>query len=321
MIRGAAFKPYVYRALIGWIVRYTVALWPGSLKDAAISVATHDRRLEGLLRATRFDPDYFPESVTAVAVMFVSLLLFARAVRELFKTLYEASPLASEVVALVALIGLQTMFNYQNYIYDFPTIALFSLGLQLLAQERFSAFFAVYLVGLFSKETVVLLAVVFVLNQWRVMAVKRFAGLSLALCAGFGASRLFLNFLYSRNLGEYLLPQFVEHNLTLLHSYPPSSLVTAGLFAVVVFGHWGEKPIFARNALWIVAPLLASCLCFGFLDELRDYYEVYPVVVLLGAMSVGRWMAIPITTRCPAIERRPMPEWLGPLMPARGAAS
>ena len=97
--------------------------------------------------------------------MYLSLLLFAKAIRSLFATLYEASRSATEIVGLVALIGLQTMFNYQNYIYDFPTVAIFAIGLQLLAQRRLLSFFAVYSIGLFSKETVVLLAAVFALDQ------------------------------------------------------------------------------------------------------------------------------------------------------------
>lgn len=321
MIYGTAFKPYVYRALICWLVRYTVAIWPPALKQSATWAATHHRWLSALLSSAHFDPSSFPEALTVVVYMYISLLLFAGAVRNLVNTLYDASPLVAEVVAVVALVGLQTMFNYQNYIYDFPTIALFAVGLQLLAQQRFYLFFVVYSIGLFSKETVVLLGLAFALDQWRVMEIKKFAGTLAALGAVFVASRLVLNALYSRNLGDYLLDQLTNHNVALLHSYPPSSLATAGLFAIVVFGHWYEKPLFARKALWLVVPLLSSCLFFGFLDELRDYYEVYPIVLVLGAMTVGRLMGVSITTRSRAVSMRSISEWLGTLHSPQGASS
>jgi len=38
------------------------------------------------------------------------------------------------------------------------------------------------------------------------------------------------------------------------------------------------------------------CLLFGWLDEMRDYYEVYPVVILLMAHTIGdilQWKAVP----------------------------
>jgi len=270
---------------------------------------TQHEWLAALLRACHFDPRYFPEVLTVVVLMYLSLLLFARAIRSLFATLYDASRFAAEVVALVALIGLQSMFNYQNYIYDLPTIAIFAVGLTLLAQRRLLAFFIVYSIGLFSKETVVLLAAVFALDQWRVMRFSKFAGSLILLGTSFVMSRLVLHSLYSRNLGDYLLPQLLNHNVALLHSYAPAGLATSGLLAIVVFGHWSYKPSLVRHALWIALPLVASCVFYGFLDELRDYYEIYPIVVMLGSLTVGRMMGVPITKR-PEGERRPFVEWI-----------
>ena len=175
MIYGTAFKPYVYRALIGWLTRGGVAMWPASLRKRAIGMVWHDGDWLALLARCGFTPKYVPECITAALLLFASLLLFARSIRRLFGTLYEASALSAEVVALVAIVGLPTMFNYANYLYDFPTIALFTLGLQLLSQERLAAFAVVYAIGLFSKETMVLLAMVFALYAFRRVPLRRYA--------------------------------------------------------------------------------------------------------------------------------------------------
>jgi hypothetical protein len=231
--------------------------------------------------------------------------------------LYDSTELANEVVALAALVALQTMFNYQNYIYDIPTLAIFTFGLQLLAQERILFFVAVYSVGLFCKETVVLLALVFFLHNWRRMQARKFVFTMLFLVTVFVGSRVLLNAVYSNNLGDYLLPQLFKHNVALLHSYPPASVVATGGILALTFGYWPEKPVLARNALCVLWPLLASCAVFGFLDELRDYYEAYPAVVLLVAFSVARLTGIKIASRQNTRDMTPMLQWLGGLAGAR----
>ena len=60
----------------------------------------------------------------------------------------------------------------------------------------------------------------------------------------------------------------------------------------------------------MLVPLLAACVVFGFLDELRDYYEVYPVIVMLMMPTVARWMGVTITTRQESAPREPWRQWL-----------
>jgi hypothetical protein len=44
----------------------------------------------------------------------------------------------------------------------------------------------------------------------------------------------------------------------------------------------------------MLAPLLGLTLFLGFIDEWRDYFEVYPVLVLLAAHTVGRLFGSPM---------------------------
>ena len=60
----------------------------------------------------------------------------------------------------------------------------------------------------------------------------------------------------------------------------------AGVTLVGVLG-WHRKPSFLRHALLVLAPtLLIMGVTVGQIDEIRAYYEIYPVVVLLVAESV-----------------------------------
>jgi hypothetical protein len=58
------------------------------------------------------------------------------------------------------------------------------------------------------------------------------------------------------------------------------------LIAVLAGYHWSEKPAFLRDGLWILAPLVLLTMLFGFVEELRDYYEVYPILLILIVHSI-----------------------------------
>jgi hypothetical protein len=60
---------------------------------------------------------------------------------------------------------------------------------------------------------------------------------------------------------------------------------------------WAQTPRFLRTALWVLPVLVGLTLFLGYLDELRDYYEAFPVVVLLIAHGVARVMGVDIATR------------------------
>jgi hypothetical protein len=93
-----------------------------------------------------------------------------------------------------------------------------------------------------------------------------------------------------------------DHNqLVLLHPRLMSKRLPllVGVTLVGVWG-WGHKPRFLRHALLALAPaLLIMGVTVGQVDEIRAYYEVYPVVVLLVADSVCRAVGRPLSMTWP----------------------
>jgi hypothetical protein len=73
----------------------------------------------------------------------------------------------------------------------------------------------------------------------------------------------------------------------LLNRYPLwQALIGLGLFLFVGF-HWKEQPLFLRQGLTMLIPLVGLGLMWGYLDELRGYYEVYPIIVALMTKPVA----------------------------------
>jgi len=75
------------------------------------------------------------------------------------------------------------------------------------------------------------------------------------------------------------------------------SLTTFTVWALIglaVFGNWKDKPDFLKDAVWIVVPLIILSLFMGYLDELRYYYELFPIVFLLITANIGRILGVKI---------------------------
>ncbi|MCK4235615.1 MAG: hypothetical protein KAX38_00755, partial [Candidatus Krumholzibacteria bacterium] len=103
--------------------------------------------------------------------------------------------------------------------------------------------------------------------------------------------------IYRNNPGSFLEYHLFDHNIGLLKSYPVSTLFVWTAISILVIYKWKEKPLFLKRALIIIIPIFIMCLFFGIIDELRVYYEVYPIVVLLIAYSICKILNIDIDNK------------------------
>jgi hypothetical protein len=105
---------------------------------------------------------------------------------------------------------------------------------------------------------------------------------------------------FADNPGGVVEFHLLDHNLPLLRSAGVSAIVPWLAIALCILYRRSEKPQFLRDALWILVPLLGLTLFLGYIDELRDYYEVYPVVVLLLAQTAAMLLGLPVRGRTTA---------------------
>jgi hypothetical protein len=94
-----------------------------------------------------------------------------------------------------------------------------------------------------------------------------------------------LTVIFIHNPGAVVEFHLFDHNLQLLNLYPAKTIALwmgiAAVVMILLFHHWSDKPQFLRNGIWICIPLVCCIFLFGFVDELRDYYEIYPIIFLL----------------------------------------
>jgi hypothetical protein len=264
MIAGTAYRPYVYRALIPFLVRVLEGIYP--------------------LR-----PELY-----AFGLMFLTLVGFVLTLRS-FAVYFWKSDRKADLVSLLSIIGLIPFIARDGKIYDFPDLFLFTLGLLFIVRQQWKGFFIVYLLGCFNKETMVLLSLVFAVYYFRRMPAREFWALLIGQTLLFGAIKLFITWVFRSNPGGVVEYHLVEQIKGLL--YLPDFLLFYGSFAlctvIFVLVDWRKKPEYLRLAAGALLPaLLVANLFFGVPYEIRTYLDVYPVLFLLSIPTLERTLRI-----------------------------
>ena len=260
MIEGTAYRPYVYRALIPFLVRVFERIYP------------------------------FRAELYTFALMFLALVGFVLSVRSFAISLWQSVGKA-DLVSLLSIAGLIPFIARDGKIYDFPDLFLFTLGLLFLAQQKWKIFFIVYLLGCINKETMVFLSLVFAIYFFRRMSAREFWALLMGQVIVFCVIKLWITWTFRNNPGGVVEVHLVEQVKSLL--YLPDFLLFYGLFAlcvaIFVLVDWHKKPEFLRFSVVALLPaLLVANLFFGVPYEIRTYLDVFPVLFLLSIPTVQR---------------------------------
>ncbi len=292
MIYGHAQRPFVTRALLPITTCLVMTLIPQGLKNAVIHHAEGPTRLHALFHNLKWEPGYAPEYFIGIALMYAAFWGFYFSLRGLARQTYGTVGGFANFASLLGVVAVPTMFKYYSYIYDPPALFLFTLGLLVLARAQWKLFLVVFALGCINKETTILLALVFALHYRDRMDRSLFLRLLFAQVLVFLAARGVFHYSYRNNPGLSLEWHFFD-NLRLLKPYTLATLLAwVGLGALVAH-RWAEKPRFLRDAFWVLPPLVVLTFLFGLYDELRDYYEAYPAVVLLACDPIYRFVRQP----------------------------
>ncbi|NUN10354.1 MAG: hypothetical protein HUU54_14365 [Ignavibacteriaceae bacterium] len=274
MIDGTAHKPFVYRALIPLAVK-------------SITYAIPDN-IEALIDKWGYEKINFVKKREGVRLTEISIVLFfsylsimgfAWSLHILGKHFYNFKEITGYIISLTAVAGIPVFFQYYSYMYDLPQLFLFTLSLYYLAKERWSYFLALFTITTINKETSILLILIFFIHYRQILPISEFRKLLALQFSIFAIIKLTLTSLFWENNGTFV--EFhLKHNL-FLAPFTISQFVSFILIGIGLSYAWNNKPKFLRNSLFILIPLLGLTFFLGLLDEYRDYYESYPIIVLL----------------------------------------
>lgn len=315
MIYGRAPQPYVGRVLLPWLVRGTAAVLPGPARAA---IADRVRSLYVRAGEPAWLDRYALEFELTRAWLFLFLLLFAWALHRLsFAAGLDRAQ--ADLVPLAALGALPMLYGYVSHLYDLPGLALFTLGLALIAERRLAAYIVVFTLACVNKETAILLTLVWLLVNWQRLDRRRLLALLAVQVGVWLAVRVGLVLLFRGNPGV-LIPFRLGRNLpalATLRSYVmfrpfsswlvmPSGLnvVTVGLFLFGLAALRRLPPLFGYAYL-LAVPVVLLSLLFGNIDEMRVYYELYPAAAVAVMAGLFRLLGYPRPDSEGTLVRRP----------------
>ena len=298
MVNGTAVRPFVSRALVPILIRWITAHTSEFFQYQVMIGATS----RGF--ATEFYVHgYTLEKALLLALTFCFYFATALIIRALARRYYGLGEAASWCAGLASLAFIPLLFTYYNHIYDPPTIFFSAAMLMACTSDSTIAFCLVFLPASVNRETAVLFLPVYLVFHFirlrpllasdRPRFLRRAAAPLLcaaAMAAAWYAIRFQINQRFLHNPGGVLDFHLLDHNLQLFSAAPvaaPWSLFIVLVIAFFCISGWRSKPEALRWSLLLVfIPLFTGSILFAYVEEIRHYFELYPMLFLLALPSV-----------------------------------
>ncbi|MHC4132442.1 MAG: hypothetical protein ACYSR3_10675 [Planctomycetota bacterium] len=294
MVYGRAYRPFVKRQLVPIIVRAGVWILPEQLEQKL----EEEFSQSGLAAKLGWPKDYAAEFILTLGVMYASLVGFLIVLKQFFSIFLNIPRWFSHLVVLLVGVSLPVTFAGQMYIYDFMQLLIFTLGILLLYEQKWSLFYPVYILACINKETSVLIPFVFLC--WKGLEVLKKSNLwhfLFQVVIGFGICFL-ISYIFRNNPGGSM-EWHLERNLNMSFSILGWARL-AFLFCVIILSLWklSKAPLFLRCGLLATLPILmVTSFLFGYIDELRAYYEALVFMTALSLFTVNHLIKVPLSVR------------------------
>jgi hypothetical protein len=277
----------------------------------------HQSRLPAVLAAyLAHSPFWYlrppePEAIAQLWINIVSLLVAGWVATQIYSAASRttSSPrgfLAILVYPLFLVLAachyiLHTIQNFR-FLYDLPSLALFSIGLWLIYFRKSPWLFAaLFMVATLNRETTLLLLPFYMLTaasgisgfRWKRAVSLRTLAVVVPLAAAWVAWHLFIFHIFKHNVSEYY-PRISLNLYTMAHPRYWPQLLSAGgyLLPFVVLGRRSIRDPQLRAWLWVLPMWFAFMFFWGILVETRVFGELLAyltcVAVLIAEDSIRR---------------------------------
>lgn len=312
LIDGGATRPYSARLLVPWMARAATSGLPVEGRLAWIADwAERHPAVDAWLAYFQVSRRNAFGLLAAALVDGLALAGFLWCVRRLVEAFYETSTWVVRLAPVVAALILPLFFDSRtHYVYDLP--ALFFAAAALLAMRRGSALALTIVLGLgtLNKETMALGLLAYLLPSFRTLLGRRWRfhlavqslvvvaarGLAVALSSPAAATADAVDAATNNYLRNYFIPNLASflRDPFLLDFSRTAALL---FFTLLIFAGLRRKPTMLREAFPIVVPFLALYAWASQWSEIRAFYELYPLVFLMGYQSCVEWIGLPIESR------------------------
>lgn len=301
MLEGAADFPFRTRVLLPWVVNAVDIIAPESIEQAAATGVSNSTLLSRVFLRLHWEPELAFHYLILSFLMLFCFVAFAHltALLTLQQCGLRNESMRRLVIAVAALLGVPAFYKYTSFLYDPAQLIVSAAALYCLATNRLRQFILVVALGALNKETNILfipLSYIWLRRQGRPDQALRTAAITVAIYL------LIRVPLYFTTVPPSLpATHLFDHNIAwLIQGYGPVEAICGLVLAVALGYRWAHKPALMKLALaWLLVPLLCFGIVLGFIDEWRDYFEVYPACVALVTHTIVGSGTRPVDARCP----------------------
>jgi hypothetical protein len=200
------------------------------------------------------------------------------------------------LVLCVATYLLHTIQNFR-FIYDLPSLALFSIALWIIYfRKPLWMFIVLFLIATLNRETTLLLLPIYALSKIydergshlvdkRRLLSPQVMGLILPLCLYWIGWQLFVRHIFAHNASEFYsrMPQNLEFLIS-PRAWPQMLGACCYLIPVVVLFRKHLRDAELRAWLWVLPVWFAFMFVFGILIETRIFGELIPYIACTTAL-------------------------------------
>jgi hypothetical protein len=281
MVEGSAYKPFVYRTLLPTAIRVVTSLTPAGVRETFSAFVEQDSFLRKIFYIHEWETSAAYQYFVVSFLMLLCFLGFAHFTTKMTIKFCEISDTTytRSLLSTLVLMALPQFFTHTSFLYDPPQLLLFTLALYFTGSLKLRAFVISFVLCCINKETAVLLIPIYALSFRGHCSTRRYYGVLLLLICCYAFIKSSLWYAFYSNPGTIVEFHFFDHNIKLLSAGLKFTSAPIGfvLLALSLY-RWNNLPYFYRvSFLCTLPPLAILALFFGFLDEWRGYYEVYPI--------------------------------------------
>jgi len=257
------YKPYVYRQLVPMLAR--------ALESIGIRI-----------------------DLAVVLIVTLSGVGFYLALRSLV-ALYHPMTNTTEIIVLLSVFAGMLLFGDFRMPYDLMTAALFTLAFLFIARGETRNYLLLFPFICLNRETAILLPIVYVAFAyvWKRGNLKQNSIVFVYSLGVYLLITLALRLYFAGNPG---LSAWVEPwlNIQRFINHPAKSLLHLSgtiILLYLIANDWMQKPALLRIAFIFMFPILTGIYFIaGQSFEVRVYFELYPVIVLLALPVILEWI-------------------------------
>ena len=295
MIHGNAYRPFVCRVLFPTIVRTVSAAIPRSVHQYSENYVVETPFFGNKFKWFGWEPEHSVEYFVAGLLMYLCFFSFSLMCKKLAEETTSCSSAMLKIIPFIALICLPSFFRYAMYIYDPLQLFLFTTMLYLMLTERFRIYLLCFPLAVFNKETSLLLIFQFFLYFRSRLRIKKFMTYLAIQTIVYTSIKLALTIIFSKNPGSFVEFHLFDHNIqTLMKGHTFSQIFAfLGIIFLITFDFPRKNEFLRLSSIAFAIPLFGLILFFGFMDEYRAFYELYPVVLCLVCDTLAQFYQIP----------------------------